>query len=128
MLITYDILVLGPESGREEIVEPLETLGHTVTGAGFDWASPPHLDERFDVVVLDARDGQPDWATPHGPPWLEGRPLLVVADRPGGLLGPLRALPGGFALLSGPQTPAGYQVALCLCTGLNVVETGPTAW
>lgn len=119
----YDILVLGPEGpGREDIAETLECLGHTVLTAGFDWSRPPDVDERFRVVVLDARQGQPVWATPDGPQWLEGRPLLVVADRPTGMLGPLRALGGGFALLTGPQTATGYQVALCLCAGLGQVE------
>jgi len=123
MVRAYDILVLGPEGpGREDIADTLESMGHAVRTAGLDWSRPPDVEERFGVVVLDARQGQPDWATADGPAWLGGRPLLVVADRPSGMLGPLRAFAGGFALITGPQTPTGYQVALCLCAGLSQVE------
>jgi len=123
----YEILVLGPDGpGREDLAQSLRRLGHTVmaTEAASDRA--PVVAPSATVVVLDARGRRLDWEASVVEERAEGRPLLVLADRPADLLGALRGRPGGFALLSGPQSASGYQLALSLCAALGNVDARPS--
>jgi hypothetical protein len=125
----YEILVLGPQGpGRDALAQSFARMGHAVrtAEAGLDRAPAVPLDAG--VVVLDARGAPLDWKASTVEEWAEGRPLLVLADRPAELLGELRRRSGGFALLSGPGSASGYQLALSLCAALSRVDLRPSAW
>jgi len=123
----YEILVLAPQGARrEDLVRSLRDLGHSVRAA--DQASERSSGASgVEVVVVDARDAEPDWAALVADPWVAVRPMLVVIDRFTAALDALRGRPGGFALLTGRQSETGFQAALCICAALRPVEMQPGA-
>lgn len=126
----YEVLVLGPDgSGRASLEEKLRRMGHAVAGAPLCPGGQLESAERYDVVVVDAREPELDWKplTAKGAP-AALHPLLLVADRPRPLLSALSGRSGGVMVLTGAESDSGYQVALSVCAALRrarTTEAGP---
>ena len=126
----YDILVLGPDGpGRDDLEEKLRRMGHEVAGALLGPGDGPASAERYDVVVIDAREPEADWRplTGTGAP-AALHPLLLVTDRPRPLLTALSGRSRGVMVLTGAESDRGYQVALNVCAALRrgrLAQAGP---
>jgi hypothetical protein len=117
----YEVLVLGPDgSGRASLEEKLRRMGHAVAGAQLRPGGELASAERYDVVVVDARESELDWRplTSEGAPG-SLHPLLLVSDQPRPLLTALSGRSGGVMVLTGAESDSGYQVALSVCAALR---------
>ena len=111
------ILVLGPEgSGRSALEETLFRLGNVVVAAeAHAHEAPP---SGGDIVMLDLREGEPDWRELAEGLRADARPMVIVSERPQDLVRSLLQRRAGTMLLSGAESDAGYTVALAVCRGL----------
>ena len=117
----YEVLVLGPNgSGRASLEEKLRRMGHVVAGGPLGPGGGLASAERYDVVVVDAREPELDWRplTGEGAP-AALHPLLLVSDQPSPLLTALGGRAGGVMVLTGAESESGYQVALNVCAALR---------
>jgi hypothetical protein len=112
------ILVLGPEGlGRSALEETLTRLGYVVMAAEArpDGQAPAS----GDIVMLDMRGEDADWAGLAEGLQGDDRPVMIVSERPRRLMRALSGRAAGTMVMTGSESDAGYKVALSVCTALR---------
>ena len=115
------VLILAPEgAARTGLQEVFLRLGRRVATRHPARAGDPPAESA--VIVLDLRACDDDLSQLAQALRADARPLMVVADQPSPLLLELQNRAGGFALLTGAESDAGYRVALRICEALSARE------
>lgn len=112
------ILVLGPEGlGRSALEETLTRLGYVVMAAEArpDGQAPAS----GDIVMLDMRGEDADWAGLAEGLQGDDRPVMIVSERPRRLMRALSGRAAGTMVMTGSESDAGYRVALSVCQALR---------
>jgi hypothetical protein len=112
------ILVLGPEGlGRSALEETLTRLGYVVMAAEArpDGQAP----SSGDIVMLDLRGEDADWAGLAEGLAGDDRPVMIVSERPRRLMRALSGRAAGTMVMTGSESDAGYKVALSVCQALR---------
>ena len=111
------VLVLGPEgTGRAALRQTLTRLGYAVS------ASEARLDAASgdaDILMLDLRGDDADWAEIAPGIHDDDRPVMIVSDRPRPIVRELAGRQAGTMLLTGGESDAGYRVALSVLRALR---------
>src|SRR6188472_3194698 len=101
------ILVLGPEGlGRSALEETLTRLGYVVMAAEArpDGQAPAS----GDIVMLDMRGEDADWAGLAEGLVGDDRPVMIVSERPRRLMRALSGRAAGTMVMTGSESDAGY--------------------
>jgi hypothetical protein len=111
------VLVLGPEgTGRAALQQTLSRLGYAVSASE---ARRDAAARDADVLMLDLRGDDADWAGIA--PWIydDDRPVMIVSERPRPIVRELAGRQAGTMLLTGGESDAGYRVALSVLRALR---------
>ncbi len=111
------VLVLGPEgAGRAALQQTLSRLGYAVSAseARRDAASGD-----ADILMLDLRGDDADWADLAPGIRDDDRPVMIVSERPRPIVRELAGRQAGTMLLTGGESDAGYRVALSVLRALR---------
>jgi len=112
------ILVLGPEgAGRSALEKTLTRLGYVVMAAEARRERTPPASG--DIVIADLRGDEADWAALAEALHADGRPMMIISERPRRLVRALSGRPAGTMLMTGAESDAGYRVALSVCQALR---------
>jgi DNA-binding NtrC family response regulator len=111
------VLVLGPEgAGRAALQQTLSRLGYAVS------ASEARRDAAAadaDILMLDLRGDDADWADLAPGIHDDDRPVMIVSERPRPIVRELAGRQAGTMLLTGGESDAGYRVALSVLRALR---------
>jgi hypothetical protein len=111
------VLVLGPEgAGRTALERTLSRLGYAVSAADARRQAAP-VDA--DILMLDVRGDEADWADIAPGILDDERPVMIVSERPSPIVRELAGRPAGTMLLTGGESDAGYRVALSVLRALR---------
>ena len=120
------ILVLGPEgAGRSALESTLARLGCAVSVADASAGRPEP--SAADVLMLDVRGDQSQWAGVARRLRDDDRPVMVVSESPNPIVRELSRRAAGTVLMCGAETDAGYRVALSVLQGLRGGALGGSA-
>jgi DNA-binding NtrC family response regulator len=119
------VLVLGPEgTGRAALQQTLTRLGYAVS------ASEARRDAAAgdaDILMLDLRGDDADWAEIAPGIHDDDRPVMIVSERPRPIVRELAGRQAGTMLLTGSESDAGYRVALSVLRALRETARARTA-
>lgn len=111
------VLVLGPEgAGRNALERTLSRLGYAVSAADARRQAAP-VDA--DILMLDVRGDEADWADIAPGIHDDERPAMIVAEQMRPIVRELAGRPAGTMLLTGGESDAGYRVALTVLRALR---------
>ncbi len=112
-----EVLVLGPEgAGRAALEHTLSRLGCTVSASEAQAGRPAPA---ADILMLDVRGDESEWAQLASELRDDERPAVIVAEALRPIVRELSRRPAGTVLLTGGESDAGYRVALSVLSGLR---------
>lgn len=111
------VLVLGSEGARRTSLErTLSRLGYDVSAAE---ANRDGASGEADILMLDLRGDEADWADIAPGIHDDDRPVMLVSERPRPIVRELAGRSAGTMLLTGGESDAGYRVALSVLRALR---------
>ena len=111
------VLVLGSEGAeRTALQQTLARLGYAVSAAE---ARRDAASGDADILMLDLRGDEADWAEIAPGIHDDDRPVMIVSERPRPIVRELAGRQAGTMLLTGGESDAGYRVALSVLRALR---------
>jgi hypothetical protein len=110
------VLVLGSEGTERTALErTLVRLGYAVSACD----ARRGASEDADILMLDLRGDEADWADLAPGIQQDDRPVMIVSERPRAIVRELAGRAAGTMLLTGGESDAGYRVALSVLRALR---------